>query len=82
MLVLVLVLVHNSCSVHAMRRMAAPIMLAAACSAGPDDAGVLTFSGSVLGAEGDIVRAQLARFEQENPGIRVELRVTDRKSVV
>lgn len=40
-----------------------------ACSADADDSHVLTFSGSVLGAEGDIVRAQLERFE-------------DRKSVV
>lgn len=47
-----------------------------ACSADADDSHVLTFSGSVLGAEGDIVRAQLERFERANPGVRVELRVT------
>lgn len=52
------------------------LLASAACSAGPEDPGVLTFSGSVLGAEGDIVRAQLARFERENPGLRVDLRVT------
>lgn len=43
-----------------------------ACADRPDG---LTFSGSVLGAEGEIVRRQIARFEGER-GISVELRPT------
>ena len=46
--------------------------LAAACGRPPDS---LTFSGSVLGAEGEIVRRQVARFEAEH-GVRVEVRPT------
>ena len=37
---------------------------------------VLTFSGSALGAEADIVRIQLERFAAQHPGVRTELRVT------
>lgn len=62
-------------------RHAAPLTLllvafvTAAC--GPDDAlPRLTFSGSALGAEGDVVRRQLARFANEHPGVRVDLQVT------
>ena len=36
----------------------------------------LTFSGSALGAEGDLVRRQLARFAERHPGLRVDLQVT------
>lgn len=36
----------------------------------------LVFSGSSLGAEGELLGRQLARFEEENPGIAVELRRT------
>jgi ABC-type glycerol-3-phosphate transport system substrate-binding protein len=42
------------------------------CGPRPD---VLTFSGSVLGAEGDAVRRQIARFEAEH-GVPVEVRPT------
>ena len=48
------------------------IATSCACAARPDR---LTFSGSVLGAEGEIVRRQIARFEAER-GITVELRPT------
>ena len=48
--------------------------VAAACACGSGHDG-LTFSGSVLGAEGDIVRRQVARFEAEH-GIPVEIRQT------
>jgi ABC-type glycerol-3-phosphate transport system substrate-binding protein len=44
----------------------------AACGRPPD---MLTFSGSVLGAEGEIVRTQVARFEAAH-GVRVEVRPT------
>ncbi|HET9261475.1 MAG TPA: ABC transporter substrate-binding protein [Vicinamibacterales bacterium] len=50
----------------------AAALLACACAGRPD---VLTFSGSVLGAEGEIVRRQIARFEAEH-GVRVEVRQT------
>jgi len=36
----------------------------------------LTFSGSALGPEADVVRRQLARFAERHPGVRVELQVT------
>jgi multiple sugar transport system substrate-binding protein len=42
------------------------------CGTGRD---VLTFSGSVLGTEGDILRRQIARFEAER-GVSVEIRPT------
>ncbi|MEZ5316769.1 MAG: ABC transporter substrate-binding protein [Vicinamibacterales bacterium] len=44
-----------------------------ACAPRPD---VLTFSGSVVGGEGEIVRRQIARFQAAHPGVRVEVRVT------
>ena len=44
---------------------------------GPADAlPRLTFSGSALGPEGDVVRRQLARFAGAHPGVRVDLQVT------
>jgi multiple sugar transport system substrate-binding protein len=44
---------------------------------GPADGSLrLTFSGSALGPEGDVVRRQLARFADEHPGVRVDLQVT------
>jgi multiple sugar transport system substrate-binding protein len=36
----------------------------------------LTFSGSALGPEADVVRRQLDRFAERHPGVKVELRVT------
>src|SRR5688572_15054175 len=47
-------------------------MALTACGRPPDR---LTFSGSVLGAEGAVVRRQIARFEAEY-GVRVEVRPT------
>ena len=48
-----------------------------ALACGPHDATTrLTFSGSALGPEGDVVRRQLARFAEPRPGVRVELQVT------
>ncbi len=44
-----------------------------ACRAEPD---VLTFSGSVLGAEGAIVRRQIERFAKLHPELPVDVRVT------
>lgn len=40
------------------------------------DARVLTFSGSVVGREADVIRRQLQRFQQANPSITVALRAT------
>jgi multiple sugar transport system substrate-binding protein len=37
---------------------------------------VLTFSGSAVGREGEIIRRQLDRFREANPSIAVALRVT------
>lgn len=48
----------------------------AVVACGGDSRPTLTFSGSALGAEGEIVTRQLARFNDANPGVRVELRVT------
>jgi ABC-type glycerol-3-phosphate transport system substrate-binding protein len=55
------------------------LVLAAAlvCGAcGGPAASVLTFSGSAVGREADVVRRQLARFAALHPGYRVELRAT------
>ena len=46
----------------------------AACAGRTPDA--LTISGSSLGAEGVVLRRQLARFEAANPGIPVVIRIT------
>ncbi len=46
----------------------------AACTRRP--AAVLTISGSAVGREGEVLRRQLERFKQVNPGIAVELRAT------
>jgi multiple sugar transport system substrate-binding protein len=42
----------------------------------PQGPAVLTFSGSALGPEADVVRAQLARFDALHPDVQVELRIT------
>jgi multiple sugar transport system substrate-binding protein len=54
-----------------------PALLAGcvACAA-PDGARLLTFSGSAVGAEAEVVRTQLDRFAAQHPGIVTELRVT------
>jgi len=53
------------------------IVLSLAVSAcGPRPGHVLTFSGSVVGREGDVIRRQLDRFRLANPSIVVVLRVT------
>ena len=36
----------------------------------------LSFSGSALGEEGSLVRAQLARFAAQHPGVEVSIRIT------
>ena len=52
-------------------------LLAAGCSRpAPAGPAVVTLPGSVLGAEGEVLRRQLARFMREHPGIRVEQRRT------
>lgn len=52
-------------------------LLAAGCSRpAPAGPAVVTFPGSVLGAEGEVLRRQLARFMREHPDIRVEQRRT------
>ncbi|MBI3047441.1 MAG: ABC transporter substrate-binding protein [Acidobacteria bacterium] len=53
------------------------LCLSAAAACAPSSRpGPLTFSGSAVGAEADVVRRQLARFGERYPGVRVELRVT------
>ena len=42
----------------------------------PGGPAIVTVSGSVLGAEGRILRRQLERFDRETPDIRVEMRPT------
>ena len=52
-------------------------LLAAGCSRpAPAGPAVVTFPGSVLGAEGEVLRRQLARFMRVHPDIRVEQRRT------
>jgi ABC-type sugar transport system permease subunit/ABC-type glycerol-3-phosphate transport system substrate-binding protein len=50
--------------------------LLAACRAGPAAGNTITFSGSSVGAEGEVLLRQLRRFEAQSPGLRVELRHT------
>jgi multiple sugar transport system substrate-binding protein len=56
---------------------AAAVVLGVWC-AGCTRAGepVLTFSGSLVGREGEVIRRQLDRFRRENPSITVALRPT------
>ena len=49
------------------------LAISPACGRRPD---VLTFSGSVLGAEGEIVRRQIDRFRAQRPDVAIEIRVT------
>lgn len=63
----------------AIRQLSIPIVLTAVCLAGgcvAPDAPVLTISGSVLGREGEVLRAQIDRFRARHPGLAVEIRVT------
>ncbi len=49
------------------------LALLSACAPRED---VLTFSGSVLGAEGAIVRQQIERYAERYPGLRIEMQPT------
>src|SRR5215204_3304136 len=49
--------------------------LSAGCG-GADSTVSLTFSGSALGPEREVVSRQLARFAEQHPGVDVSLRVT------
>jgi multiple sugar transport system substrate-binding protein len=48
----------------------------AACGDPASDRPRLTFSGSAVGAEGMLLRTQLARFAQRHPGVDVDIRIT------
>ena len=50
-------------------------MLACGCG-GSDSRTSLTFSGSALGPEADVINRQLARFAEQHPDVDVALRVT------
>jgi multiple sugar transport system substrate-binding protein len=52
------------------------VLSLAASTCGPQPGPVLTFSGSAVGREGEIIRRQLDRFREANPSITVALRVT------
>ncbi len=63
------------------RRLLAAVLVCLACFAATacrerDTRPRLTFSGSAVGAEGLVIRQQLARFADRHPGVRVELRIT------
>ena len=45
-----------------------------ACS--PPVERVITFSGSLVGREGEVIRRQLDRFQRENPSLAIALRAT------
>ena len=51
------------------------VTLGAGCG-GATQVPVLTFSGSALGQEAEVVRRQIARFAERHPDVHVELRVT------
>jgi multiple sugar transport system substrate-binding protein len=48
----------------------------AGCGSDASERPRLTFSGSAVGAEGTLLRSQLARFARDHPGIDVDIRVT------
>jgi multiple sugar transport system substrate-binding protein len=50
-------------------------VLASACGS-RERSPVVTFAGSAVGREGDVLRAQLAKFEAQMPGLEVEIRST------
>ena len=50
------------------------LCLTAACTRASHP--VLTFAGSVVGSEGAVLAAQIARFRERNPSLQVEVRVT------
>lgn len=52
------------------------VLALAACHTPSRQGTVLTFPGSAVGAEAEVLRRQLARFMAEHPEIRVEQRVT------
>ena len=58
--------------------LAALLLVATSCRSGqPEDRRtVVTFSGSALGAEGELLSRHVARFEQANPGIHVRIQRT------
>jgi multiple sugar transport system substrate-binding protein len=56
------------------RLMVACALAATGCA--PSAERVLTFSGSVVGREADVLRRQIDRFQREHPSIRVAIRVT------
>lgn len=58
-------------------RLALAASLLAACAEAPEGSEkVVTFPGSAVGAEAQVLERQLARFMRENPGIRVVQRRT------
>ncbi len=54
----------------------AALLLAGCAEAADDGETVITFPGSALGAEAEVLERQLARFTREHPDIRVVQRVT------
>jgi multiple sugar transport system substrate-binding protein len=52
------------------------LSLALLTACGGDTQRVLTFAGSAVGQEAEVLRAQLARFHERHPELRVEIRAT------
>jgi multiple sugar transport system substrate-binding protein len=52
------------------------LVLGVSCSERPAEGRVVTFPGSAVGAEAELLRTQLARFSERHPGIRVVQRAT------
>jgi multiple sugar transport system substrate-binding protein len=50
------------------------VVIQLACGGRPPSAGSLTFAGSAIGREGDILRRQIASFEARHPDVHVEIR--------
>ena len=65
-------------AIRCARTAASALVIAVVCSAGcgGDGQAVLTFSGSAVGREADLLRQQLARFAEAHPGVEVSLRST------
>jgi len=58
------------------RRFVLAALLSATASCAPAAEPTLTFSGSVVGLESDVIRRQIARFQQANAPLSVAIRAT------
>src|SRR5262249_60034758 len=64
------------CRLAQISALLATLGCALGCGSADESRKVVTFPASAVGREADILRRQLARFHEQHPDIRVELRQT------